>query len=147
MTKVLVTESYLEDIADAIRAKRGVNTTYKPGQMASAIEGIETGITPTGTVSITQNGTTDVTNYASASVNVPNSYSAEDEEKVVLNGELVAQTARALQITQNGTYDTTNNNSVTVNVSGGVATAFTRVTSVVTGAIMTASVTAKEVTA
>lgn len=52
-------------------------------------------------------------------VSVPNSYTASDEGKVVNNGALVAQTARASQITQNGTYDTTLNNEVTVNVSGG----------------------------
>ena len=54
-------------------------------------------------------------------VAVPNSYSASDEGKVVSNGALVAQTARASQITQNGTYDTTLNDEVTVNVSGGGA--------------------------
>lgn len=71
------------------------------------------GITPTGTKQITQNGT-----YI---VNVPNTYTASDEGKVVSNGALVAQTARAAEITQNGTYDTTLNDEVTVNVSGGVA--------------------------
>lgn len=43
MAKVLVTEDYLEDIADAIRAKLGGSTTYKPGQMAGAIALIQTG--------------------------------------------------------------------------------------------------------
>ena len=57
--------------------------------------------------------------YDSVSVNVPNSYSAGDEGKVVSNGALVAQTARSSEITQNGTYDTTVNDEVTVNVSGG----------------------------
>lgn len=42
MEKVLVTESYLEDIADAIRAKTGDSDTYKPGEMAEAIMGINT---------------------------------------------------------------------------------------------------------
>lgn len=56
---------------------------------------------------------------SSVSVNVQNSYSQSDEGKVVSNGQLVAQTARATEITVNGTYDTTLNNSVTVNVSGG----------------------------
>ena len=51
-------------------------------------------------------------------MNVPNSYSAGDEGKVVSNGALVAQTAHA-EVTENGTIDTTLNNSVTINVSGG----------------------------
>lgn len=42
MTKVLLTESYLDDIADAIREKRGVLTEYKPSQMAGAIMDIDT---------------------------------------------------------------------------------------------------------
>ena len=71
-----------------------------------------------GTYSVSASGTHDVTNYASASiaVNVPNSYSASDEGKVVSNGALVAQTADT--VTQNGTVDTTLINSLTVNVSG-----------------------------
>jgi len=40
MAKVLVTEQYLSDIADAIRAKLGVSDTYTPAQMAGAIESI-----------------------------------------------------------------------------------------------------------
>lgn len=70
-----------------------------------------------GTKSVTQNGTEDVTNYASVSVSVPNSYSASDEGKVVNNGALIAQTSDT--VTANDTYDTTLINSLTVNVSGG----------------------------
>ena len=40
MAKVMITESYLEDIADAIREKKGVSTTYYPSQMAEAISTI-----------------------------------------------------------------------------------------------------------
>ena len=40
MSKVLVTESSLARIAAAIRAKNGSSDTYKPGQMAEAIEAI-----------------------------------------------------------------------------------------------------------
>lgn len=40
MAKVIVTEQYLTDIADAIRAKLDVSDTYTPAQMAGAIEGI-----------------------------------------------------------------------------------------------------------
>lgn len=77
------------------------------------------GITPSGTKQITENGTHDVAQYASAAVAVPNSYEAADEGKVVSNGALVAQTSKT--VTVNGTIDTTENNEVIVNVpsSGG----------------------------
>ena len=72
MAKVAITESYLEDIADAIREKTGLSTaTFKPSEMANAISSISGGgITPTGTINITTNGTHDVTTYASAYVSV-----------------------------------------------------------------------------
>lgn len=43
MSKVLVTESNLQDIATAIRNKNGSSDTYKPSQMASAITNIPGG--------------------------------------------------------------------------------------------------------
>ena len=42
MSKVLVTESYLTDIGDAIRNKNGSTSQYKPSEMAAAINGITT---------------------------------------------------------------------------------------------------------
>lgn len=42
MAKVLITESYLTDIANAIRSKNGSTTQYKPSEMASAILAITT---------------------------------------------------------------------------------------------------------
>lgn len=70
-----------------------------------------------GTKSISANGTEDVTNYASVSVSVPNSYSASDEGKVVDNGALVSQTSATY--TENGTYDTTLVNSIILNIPQG----------------------------
>jgi hypothetical protein len=71
---------------------------------------------------ITANGSYDAEDdeadgYSDVTVNVPNTYTASDEGKVVSNGELVAQTGTT--VTQNGTYDTTENDEVVVNVSGG----------------------------
>lgn len=60
----------------------------------------------------------DCDGYKTVTVDVANSYEASDEGKVVSDGALVAQTARAESITTNGTYDTSINNSVTVDVPG-----------------------------
>lgn len=38
MSKAIITESYLTDIADAIRSKNGESTLYTPEEMATAIE-------------------------------------------------------------------------------------------------------------
>lgn len=98
------------------------NGTYDTTLNDSVEVNVPTGITPTGTkqISVTANGTTteDVTNYASAeiTVNVPNSYTASDEGKVVSSGALVSQSSQT--VTENGTYDTTLKNEVVVNVSG-----------------------------
>lgn len=78
-----------------------------------------------GTKNITSNGTYNASadsldGYSQVTANVPNTYAAGDEGKVVSNGALVAQASE--NITQNGTYDTTLKNQVVVNVSGGGAT-------------------------
>ena len=55
--------------------------------------------------------------YSPVTVNVPNTYSASDEGKVVSSGTLVSQTSATK--TQNGIYDTTTNNEIIVNVPAG----------------------------
>lgn len=94
MSRVTIDDSSLTSIANAIRSKLGVETTYLPSQMAGAIGSIET-------------GGTDLT--------------SADEGKVVVesSGDYVLQAQTSRSISQNGTYDTTTNDEVVVNVSGG----------------------------
>ncbi|MCR5718678.1 MAG: hypothetical protein K6F80_06575 [Oscillospiraceae bacterium] len=117
MANVIIDESKLYGIATAIRDKNGSDTMYKPSEMPAAIEAIETYPEPTGSVSITENGSANVKDYATAVVNVPNSYDASDEGKVVSEGALVSQ--GSLTVDQNGTYDTTLVSELIANIAGG----------------------------
>lgn len=120
-----------EEIEQVLEAISGILTSANNGKVLAISDGtIEArsvqwggGSTVLEPLSVTANGDytpeAGVDGFYEVHVSVPNSYSASDEGKVVNNGALVAQTARASQITQNGTYDTTQNNEVTVNVSGG----------------------------
>lgn len=92
---------------------------FGAGKAASGGGGSSVDVEP---MSVTENGTYTAPAgkaYSPVTVNVPNSYAAADEGKVVSNGALVAQTSDT--VTQNGTVDTTLINSLLVNVSGGGA--------------------------
>ena len=66
-----VQDTSLTAVANAIRVKAEISGTLEfPDEFVSAIQNISTGITPSGTKTITENGTYDVTNFASADVNV-----------------------------------------------------------------------------
>ena len=67
MGKYAINDSTLTDIADSIRAKRG---TSEPILVSSLADEIDLIPTPSGSLQITQNDTYDVSQYASAVVNV-----------------------------------------------------------------------------
>ncbi len=71
---ILISESILQDVASAIKTKRGYSqsATIKPYNFASEIAGITSG-SVSGTKTITENGTHDVSTYQYANVNVANS--------------------------------------------------------------------------
>ena len=91
--------------------------------LAKAVGGSGGGEISIQSLSATANGTYNPGSgkaYKPVYVEVPNSYTAGDEGKVVSGGELVAQGSQT--VTENGPVDTTLIDNLTVNVSGGVST-------------------------
>jgi len=87
--KVLVDKEFLEGglelICDSIRLKTGgTGVLAFPVEMKAAVESISGsgGITPTGTKEIDENGTYDVTSFASAVVDVPTGIDTSDANAV-----------------------------------------------------------------
>lgn len=111
MANKLYEEENIRSIAEAIRTKNGTMNTYTVAQMADAVLALSAddsgdGIVPTGSIEITTNGTYDVTQYASATVNVPT-----ESGGITPSGDIT--------ITQNGRFDVTNYAGAVVNVPTG----------------------------
>lgn len=71
MSNVLIDKQKIDILANAISDKSGVPVTMTLDEMVEAVDSIEIGgggITPTGNINITQAGVTDVTDYATATV-------------------------------------------------------------------------------
>ena len=70
MTKVLVTQSKLDTLAEIVGCKSNTEVPLTLDEMITAADSITSGggITPTGNIDITSAGVTDVTNYATATV-------------------------------------------------------------------------------
>ncbi len=101
MAKYTTLNGLFTAIANSLRSKTSSSGKIVADDFPSVIDGLKIGVTPSGTRSITANGTYDVTNYASASVNVPSTGITPSGTKT---------------ITTNGTHDVTNYASALVNV-------------------------------
>lgn len=67
---LLINKQTLTNIANAIREKTSKTDKIYPSEMDEEIASISTGIVPTGNINISTNGSHDVTNYATATVNI-----------------------------------------------------------------------------
>jgi hypothetical protein len=91
MSIKLVNDDSLTNIANAIRIKGSISGTLEfPDGFVSAIQAIPSGITPSGTLSITSNGTYDVGSFASADVNVSGGGGDTDTEDWFVVGNVLS---------------------------------------------------------
>lgn len=76
-------KSYLKGIADAIREKKGTTKPINAQNFVSEIKSIKTGIQPTGTIEITENGEYNIANYETAFVNVDGEGSKNTLKRII----------------------------------------------------------------
>lgn len=80
--------SVFTDIANSIRTKKGTTNTIQPINMAEEIDGIPTGITPSGKIEITNTEEINVTNYETAQVVDSNLIAENIKEGVSILGKV-----------------------------------------------------------
>lgn len=129
MAKVLISDQYLINIGNAIRAKNGSNNTYTPSQMAPAIQAIETivplqtkTITPT-TAEQTITPDTGYDGFSSVTINaVPTASQAVPQVSINVETGLITATANQLEGyvdagTKRGTLQLTTKGETTITPS------------------------------
>ena len=146
MSKVIISKSKLDSLADAVASVSGAQTPLTLDDVVTEVSGLTK---VEGTITINVNGSIDVTQYAEAEVDVPTPTPTLQDKTISITPTTSAQTqtvtadagydgldevtintaaappsvdVEALSVTENGTYSAPSGKAyspVTVNVSGG----------------------------